>query len=269
MKTTKRVTSPTEPAVRTIKRLFALSNNQCAFPGCDLPLVEHSGTVTGQICHIRARSAEGPRFDPEQTAEQRHAFENLILLCARHSKIIDSEPLKYTVDVLAAMKSSHELRGVAELSPQDAQKVDLLMEGYRSLHITAGGHVMIGSPGSVQASNVIIKTAKKSVSLQAPAGSIASDLPRRNYAKYLIDRYNDFARQQPNREFQPFRVYKRIERRFGAKWDLLPTERFEHLVAYLQAEIDKTMLGSINRSTGRPNYSTFLEYQEKYAMACP
>lgn len=42
-----------QPTTKTIKCLFAASGNRCAFPGCDRPL------VTGEICHIRARSPGG------------------------------------------------------------------------------------------------------------------------------------------------------------------------------------------------------------------
>ena len=54
------------PSVATIKRLFAVSGNRCAFPGCTTPLVDPtSGKVTGRICHIRARNPQGPRHDPD------------------------------------------------------------------------------------------------------------------------------------------------------------------------------------------------------------
>jgi hypothetical protein len=205
-----------EPTSRTVKRLFALSQNRCAFPKCQVPIVEESGTVTGQICHIKARRQGGPRYDALQSDEERHSFENLILLCAVHSKIVDSEPKQYTVDRLHAMKASNEQRGTAELSQADANKVELLISRYRNLHISAGGHVMVASPGAVQASSVVIKSQRKSVILQPPAGSVASDLARRNYAKHLIDRYNDFAKQQPRRD----------------------------LVSFLQGQIDATMIGS-------------------------
>ncbi len=39
-----------EPTEKTIKRLFALSGNICAYPGCSLAIVESVGTVTGEIC---------------------------------------------------------------------------------------------------------------------------------------------------------------------------------------------------------------------------
>src|SRR5687768_11697745 len=68
-----------EPTVSTIKRLFALSANRCAFPKCGCPIVEETGTVTGIICHIKARSKGGPRYDSKQSDEERHAYPNLIL----------------------------------------------------------------------------------------------------------------------------------------------------------------------------------------------
>ena len=57
----------TEPAEKTVRRLFALSGNMCAFPGCSLPVVESAGTITGEICHIKARSKDGPRYDAAQS----------------------------------------------------------------------------------------------------------------------------------------------------------------------------------------------------------
>ena len=110
-----------EPTRSTVKRLFALSKNACAFPGCDTPIVEKSGVVTGIICHIKARNRGGPRYDRKQTAEERHAFDNLVLMCSRHSKIIDSQPKTYTVELLQEMKELHERDGNIEISPTEAK----------------------------------------------------------------------------------------------------------------------------------------------------
>lgn len=66
----------------TIKRLFALSGNRCAFPGCFNSLVDPPGKVTGRICHIRGRNTGGQRFDATQTDTERHGFDNLLLLCS-------------------------------------------------------------------------------------------------------------------------------------------------------------------------------------------
>ena len=88
-------------SVATVKRLFAVSGNRCAFPGCALPLVdEASGKVTGRICHIKADSPGGPRYDPEQSEKKRHGFDNLVLMCSLHHDVIDSNAEAYTVERL-------------------------------------------------------------------------------------------------------------------------------------------------------------------------
>jgi len=60
------------PSEKTVKRLFALSRNRCAYPGCETPIVHSSGTITGEVCHIKAQSTGGPRFDSKQSDEARH-----------------------------------------------------------------------------------------------------------------------------------------------------------------------------------------------------
>ena len=59
-------------------------------------------------------------------------------------------------------------------------------------------------------------------------------------------------------------LYASIKRKFGAKWDMIPMERFDDLSEYLQQQIDKTSLGKNYKSKGRKNYSTFSEYRDKY-----
>ena len=93
----------------TIKRLFALSQNRCAFPDCALPLVDPvADKVTGRICHIRAQSKKGPRYDSKQSEKQRNGFENLLLLCPVHHDIVDANVETYSVEHLLAIKRDHE-----------------------------------------------------------------------------------------------------------------------------------------------------------------
>lgn len=253
-----------KPSLKTIKKLFAVSRNQCAFQNCYVPVVQESGTVTGVVCHIKARSSGGPRYDAAQTEEERHSHANLILLCAKHAKIIDSEPARYTVAELQRMKRLHEEPGPIEVSQADAQKAELLFRHFDALSVSAGGHVMLNSPGGIQASQVVIKNPKKTVKVAPPAGSLACDLSRRNYVKHLIDRYQELAKQQPDRVFRYPVIYKAVKRRFGVNWDSVPLRQFEALVEFLQQKIDRTMLGSINRGKATRNYSTFVEYCDKY-----
>ena len=110
----------TGPTVATVKRLFAVSGNRCAFPHCTNSLIDPaSGKVTGRICHIKARRPGGPRYDPNQTQDERHAFENLILMCPIHSDVVDSNPESYTVERLQEIKARHEAENVGGLEPSD------------------------------------------------------------------------------------------------------------------------------------------------------
>jgi hypothetical protein len=103
---------PAGASQATIKRLFAHSGNRCAFPRCMVDLV-HGATVVGEICHIKAASPSGPRYDPQQTAEERHSYDNLVVLCGTHHTIIDNDPEAYTVERLVKMKVDHEGRSAA------------------------------------------------------------------------------------------------------------------------------------------------------------
>lgn len=85
--------------------------NKCAFPGCEIPIVDDkTGTILGEVCHINAQSAGGPRYDNDQSAEQRQARENLVIMCRNHHKIIDAPENKdiYTAEYLKEIKKAHE-----------------------------------------------------------------------------------------------------------------------------------------------------------------
>lgn len=97
------------PSQSTIKQLFALSGNVCAFPNCNNPLVESGGTVVGEICHIIAAEENGPRFNQQQmTNKERASFDNLMLLCPIHHAIIDSDENLYNASYLRKIKAEHE-----------------------------------------------------------------------------------------------------------------------------------------------------------------
>jgi hypothetical protein len=165
-----------EPAEKTIRRLFALSGNKCAFPGCTLPLVENAGTITGEICHIKAKSTGGPRYDDSQTDEERHAFENLILLCRRHHKVVDAQPDVYSAEALQEIKSIHE--GVAGRPEQatDGFFAKLLLNDLRRVSVVNNsGNVAINSPGAIQAQTVNVRASRRSVTISAPPGTIGAD----------------------------------------------------------------------------------------------
>lgn len=91
----------------TLKKLFALSGNQCAFPGCSKQMVNHKNAKSSNICHIEAANEDGERFNPDMEDKQRADYENLILLCVEHHDETNDVDT-YTVEALKKMKAEHE-----------------------------------------------------------------------------------------------------------------------------------------------------------------
>lgn len=171
-----------------------MSGNMCAFPGCSTPIFEQSATLTGEVCHIRAQSPGGPRFDATQTEEARHAYDNLIVLCRRHHKIVDLEPELYPVDALAKVKAIRESQLGRPERDMDAVVAKLLINAMPRVEIINNtGHVVMDSPGAIVAGIVNIGARAKAPKFQTPAGTIGADQDATRYVHYLIKRYNEFA----------------------------------------------------------------------------
>ncbi len=103
----------------TIKALFAKSGNKCAFEDCSDELITEENLFVGQICHIEGFSKNGPRFNKNLAMEKCRDFDNLILLCYKHHKIIDTDISKYSTQILKEMKSNHESRQSQDLIVND------------------------------------------------------------------------------------------------------------------------------------------------------
>ena len=114
----------------TTKILFALTGNQCAYPCCDVTIVEpgtrESGPVTiGEICHIYALSSDGPRGKSGLTETELNSPDNLIVLCPNHHAVVDRQHETYPAELLKQWKRKHEakvswsLRAKSEKAQQD------------------------------------------------------------------------------------------------------------------------------------------------------
>jgi len=102
----KRTYSPT-----TLKALWALSGNTCAYPGCSELLVQGATTgdrllIIGEMAHIIGASERGPRG--KENASELHDFENLILLCPTHHTLVDKNAQEHTPEELRRWKKNHE-----------------------------------------------------------------------------------------------------------------------------------------------------------------
>ena len=127
-----RLVGITEPRSGTVKHLYAVSGNRCAFPGCPTPICDESGVIAGRICHIKAHKPRGPRHDDRQTDEERQGFENLILMCPTHHDLID-DPLmlgEFTVQRLLEMKATHEAGALPEDATDEIVRALLSNSGF-------------------------------------------------------------------------------------------------------------------------------------------
>ncbi len=100
-------------SLKTHKILWGRAAGRCAFPDCRKKLIMNGNkfddeSLIGEECHIVARELNGPRGDSPLTSEERDEYENLILLCRIHHKLIDDQFHTYTVQRLQEMKTAHE-----------------------------------------------------------------------------------------------------------------------------------------------------------------
>jgi len=97
-------------------------------------------TVVGEICHIKAANSGGPRYDPQQSATERHGYDNLILLCGKHHTVIDADEEAYTVERLIKMKADHESRAVG-VDDSSAERAALLLLTQSVMSINQSGGI--------------------------------------------------------------------------------------------------------------------------------
>ena len=125
------------PTLKTVKHLCLASGNRCAFPKCDEPMVTGT-TIVGEICHIKAVSPGGPRYDAAQSEDERHGVDNLLLLCRPHHKVIDDDEIAYTVTRLTDMKNAHEGSATAMSDGQANAAAAVLVSVGQSGGLVAG-----------------------------------------------------------------------------------------------------------------------------------
>jgi hypothetical protein len=133
-------------------------------------------SIIGEICHIRAASPNGPRHDAEQSTVDRHAYDNLILLCAKHHKVVDDDPEVYTVERLIKMKADHASR-VATLAADEVEHgAQLLIDQ------------SVASTG--QSGGITAHTVNQTFNMVAPVAS-ANKVTERRLAIKQLRRFHD------------------------------------------------------------------------------
>jgi hypothetical protein len=102
-----------------IPGLVSLSQGTCYWPSCDEPIVRFVDGLpinNFEIAHIRAINNGGPRWVDGLDQEQLNSFDNLVLLCLVHHKIVDKiRPHDFSIEILQDWKTAREASGQASL----------------------------------------------------------------------------------------------------------------------------------------------------------
>jgi len=96
---------------------------QCSRPGCGQvtsgPQMDPERFVNiGVAAHITAASANGPRYDPTLTEEERRSASNGVWLCQTCAKLADNDLLRYPAQLLREWRAFAEGRAARALEGQ-------------------------------------------------------------------------------------------------------------------------------------------------------
>jgi hypothetical protein len=112
-----------------------------------------TGNVSGEVAHIRAKSSGGPRYDQGQSAQERDAFDNLLLLCPLHHQIVDADVQAYTVVRLTEMKRDHE--GAADDAGEITDPLAERLINIGEARVSAGSIIVTSAQAGGQVAHVI------------------------------------------------------------------------------------------------------------------
>jgi hypothetical protein len=102
-----------------VKNLWGRAGGRCSICRIELTSVEGEG-VLGEMAHIDARSADGPRANPDLDADTLDSYENLMLLCPNDHTTVDRAVEQWPVERLREVKREHELWIALRLSEGSA-----------------------------------------------------------------------------------------------------------------------------------------------------
>ena len=94
---------------KDVKILWGRSAGRCSYPECTVSCIDFlngEGFVIGEMAHIIARSPRGPRGTSGGGQDR---YDNLILLCPTHHKLVDKAPEGcFSENELREWKERHE-----------------------------------------------------------------------------------------------------------------------------------------------------------------
>jgi hypothetical protein len=93
---------------RTAITVWTQAGGLCSFPGCHAELLKDRQHLVGQLAHIVANRANGPRGDETLSEELSDDPANIVLLCYAHHRQVDDDPDTWTAERLRTIKEGHE-----------------------------------------------------------------------------------------------------------------------------------------------------------------
>ena len=118
---------------KIIDLLAKRAGNKCSNPDCwqltSGPQTDPNKAVNvGVAAHITAASPGGPRFDINLISKDRKSISNGIWLCQKCAKLVDNDPIRYTVKKLMNWKRITEEMAIREIegAPSASNNIQLL-----------------------------------------------------------------------------------------------------------------------------------------------
>ena len=110
---------------KTRKILWGNFGNRCAI--CRKLLIidatkNDNFSVVGEECHIISGKVNGPRYNANYPVGKIDCYENLILLCSVHHKMVDDQSETYSEELLKQIKLNHE-KWVSEKLCDDKEEI--------------------------------------------------------------------------------------------------------------------------------------------------
>ncbi len=104
--------------IETLAKRVAMrcSNPKCRCLTSGPNSFEEKATNIGVAAHITAASPKGPRYDPDLPQYERRSIRNAIWLCQSCAKLVDNDPVKYTIEILKEWKLLAERETELELT---------------------------------------------------------------------------------------------------------------------------------------------------------
>jgi hypothetical protein len=111
---------------QTIAEIAKAVGYRCSNPECGRATVGANGAQDGLInlgvaAHITAASLGGPRFEAGLTPEERRSKSNGLWLCQDCGKLIDSDPKKFTVELLLDWRRNAQNRARRDADDQGSR----------------------------------------------------------------------------------------------------------------------------------------------------